>query len=343
MRQLKYIIIVTLLCTFVNDSWTQDLHFSQITSTPQSLNPALTGFQDGNLRMNANYRNQWFTVSSFSTYAFSADANIIRKSLDYDMLGVGLSFFHDIEEKNGYSNTNISLSAAYNLKVTNRPLQYIGFGVQPSLIQKSINLSDAVYGTLFETGTNTDPLGFDGYGGFKFDINMGLSYHVFFDKRHHINAGISMSHIAQPNFGNVDSDNLYRKYTFYVLTEFEAGIAGLAWLKPSMYFTKQGPSLELMPGLATRIQFYNALKDVFIGFGASMRMVGHNEGKLKPTDFIGQVNTTFEMFTFGFSYDVAVSQIKNATGRNGGPEISLILNLDFEDTLKPRYFRMMSF
>ncbi|MEZ5023956.1 MAG: PorP/SprF family type IX secretion system membrane protein [Chitinophagales bacterium] len=342
MKVLKFIVVIFLM-TSSTLLWSQDLHFSQYTMAPLSLNPAFTGFQEGNLRANLNYRNQWFTVSSFSTYAFSADANIIRDNLDYDMLGVGLSFFHDIEEKNGYSNTSISLSTAYNVKLSEKPLQYLGFGVQPSLVKKQINLMDAVYGTLFETGSNTDPLGFNEYGGFKFDINMGLSYYVYFNKKHIISTGFTMSHITEPNFGLVGIDNLYRKYTLYFLSEFEAGIAGLAWIKPSLYFTKQGPSLEFMPGVAARVQFYNASKEVFIGFGTAIRMVGHDESKLKPTDFIGNVNLTYEFLTIGFSYDMAISDLKSATGRNGGPEISLIADLKFEKGARRRYFKMMRF
>lgn len=342
MKILKLISLV-LIMTFSLNLKGQDLHFSQYNFSLQNLNPALTGFQPGNLRINAQYRNQWFKASSFATYAAAADANIIRESLDLDMLGVGLSFFQDIEEKNGFANTNIALSVAYNVKLGDKPLQYLGFGVQPSLIKKQINLSDAVYGTLFETGINTDPLGFAEFGGFKFDINMGLSYYIYFNDKHSISTGFTMSHITQPNFGNLESDPLYRKYTIYMLSEFEAGLSGQAWLKPSIYFTRQGPSTEFLPGLAARVQFYGVSNDLFLGFGGAWRLVGHNNAKLKSTDFIGQVNVTYEQFTLGFSYDVAIAQIKTATGRNGGPEVSLLVDLNIEDKIRRRNFKIMRF
>ncbi len=339
---LKFIIL-NLLIVFSAQLNAQDLHFSQYSFNPQSLNPALTGFQRGNLRMNAQYRNQWFKVSSFATYAVAADANIIRENLDLDMLGVGLSFFQDIEEKNGFANTNIALSAAYNVKLTSKPLQYIGFGIQPSLVKKQVNLSDAVYGTLFETGINTDPIGFNEFGGFKFDLNMGLSYYVYFDDKHSISTGFTMSHITQPNFGTISNDPLYRKYTIYLLSEFEVGLAGLAWLKPSLYFTRQGPSTEVLPGIGARVQFYNVSNELFIGFGGAWRLVGHDNAKLKSTDFIGNINLTYEQFTLGFSYDLAIAQLKSATGRNGGPELSLLVDLNFEDRKYRRNFKMLTY
>ena len=321
----------------------QDLHFTQYRTAPLSLNPAMAGFLDGNLRMSGNYRNQWFSVSSFSTYAFAMDANIARTKMKYNMLGVGLSFFQDIEEKNGYTNTNISLTTAYNIKLTQHPLQYLGFGVQPSLIRKQINLMDAVYGTLFETGVNTDPLGFDEYGGFKFDLNLGLSYYIFFSSKHILTTGFSLSHVTQPELGRLATDELYRKYAVYFFLEMEAGRTGLSWLTPSFYFAKQGPSIEFLPGLSARFRFFNATNDIYLGFGAATRLVGHNTSNLSSSDFIASTQLIIENFTVGFSYDVAISDLKEATGRNGGPEVSLIVDLNFQRRIHPSYFRMMKY
>ena len=257
MKKLYKTIVVSMLVCFSGISVGQDLHFSQYLAAPLNINPALTGLMNGNLRANLNYRNQWFSVNSFATYAASVDANIARKGMDYHMLGLGLSFYQDIESNNGYSNTNVSLSTAFNVKLSSQPLQYIGIGVQPSIIKKQINLADAIYGTLFETGVNIDPLGFAEYNTFNFDLNAGLSYYIFFDKRHILYAGFSIAHITQPNFGINESDELYRKYTFYINSELEANYQGSFWMKPSLYFSKQGPSIELTPGIAGRVQFFN--------------------------------------------------------------------------------------
>ena len=37
----------------------QDIHFSQFNMSPGNLNPAFTGFFDGDVRGVANYRSQW--------------------------------------------------------------------------------------------------------------------------------------------------------------------------------------------------------------------------------------------------------------------------------------------
>jgi type IX secretion system PorP/SprF family membrane protein len=342
MKRVLYIALIVILANSER-AWSQDFHFSQYKASPLGLNPAFAGFMDGNLRIAGNYRNQWFSVSSFSTYAFSVDGNIARSGMKYNMLGLGASFFQDIEEKNGLTNTNISLTTAYNIKLTKSPLQYLGVGVQPSLIRKQVNLMDAVYGTLFETGINNDPLGFSEYGGFKFDLNFGLNYFIFFGGQHIISAGFSLYHVNQPDFGVLATDVLYRKYVTYLLTELEVGYREFATIGPNFYFTKQGPSIEFMPGLMVRFRVINAINDIQLAVGASTRFVGHRTANLAGTDFIGNIQLIAEQFTFGFSYDVAVSELKNATGRNGGPEISILLDLGFENRNRPRNFRMMRF
>lgn len=335
-------ILIAVLAMCLSGVKAQDMHFSQYMSAPLNVNPALTGFMNGNLRVAANYRNQWFALNSFSTYAASVDANIGRSGMKYHMLGVGVSFYQDIEEKNGLSNTNVSLSTAFNIKLSNRPLQYIGVGIQPSFIRKQIDLGDAIYGTLFETGTNFDPLGFSTYNQFAFDLNFGLSYFINAGDRHMLNFGFAMSHVTQPNFGIIGQDELYRKYTGYMVTQLEANEWGTFWMMPSFFLTKQGPSVEFIPGLSTRFEFIEAINEVSLTFGAAFRMVAHTESKLKFGDLIAVAQFHIEQFAVGFSYDVTVAGAADATGRNGGPEVSVIIDLEFQSQRrKPRYFKVM--
>lgn len=342
---LRCLFVICLL--FVSlPNYAQDLHFGQYERNALNLSPSLTGFMKGNLRIAGNYRNQWFKQSSFSTYAFSVDGNIARKQLQYDMLGIGISFYQDVEERSNFSNTNVSLNLAYNVMITKRPLQYIGFGVQTSLLRKQINLMDAVYGTLYETGINTDPLEFDAFNTMKFDIAAGLSYFGYFAKAHMINVGVAVSHITQPDFGLQGTDYLYRKYVGYVLTEFEAGQSGRVWAMPSFYFSKQGPSLEIYPKMKVRFGFDKAINDVFMTVGVGMRMVSNLERKALTNDFVAEVQFHFNQYSLGFSYDVILSELKNAVSRNGGPELSFIADLNFQNSRhrrQPRFFNMMRF
>src|ERR1700742_3575733 len=76
----------------------QDVHFTQYFTSPLTLNPALTGLINEDLRIAANYRSQWGTVSNtpYVTGTFSFDAALLKNKLpDGDALGFGLMALYD--------------------------------------------------------------------------------------------------------------------------------------------------------------------------------------------------------------------------------------------------------
>src|SRR3954451_21884956 len=75
----------------------QDPHFSQFFASPLTLNPALTGKFDGDLRVTGNYRNQWPTINrAFTTTTVSADLPIMRNSISSnDTWGLGIMGYTD--------------------------------------------------------------------------------------------------------------------------------------------------------------------------------------------------------------------------------------------------------
>src|ERR687890_2099287 len=75
----------------------QDPHFSQFFASPLTLNPALTGKFDGELRVAGNYRNQWPTINrAFTTTTVSVDFPIMRNHISStDTWGLGLMGYSD--------------------------------------------------------------------------------------------------------------------------------------------------------------------------------------------------------------------------------------------------------
>ena len=52
----------------------QDIHFSQYNGSLLNLNPAFTGFFDGDYRVNGIFRSQWQSVPvPYKTVGFAAD------------------------------------------------------------------------------------------------------------------------------------------------------------------------------------------------------------------------------------------------------------------------------
>ena len=91
----------------------QDIHFSQFFSSPLTLNPALTGAFNGNIRGILNYRNQWNSFAPFNTFATSVDANFGSSFLKNDIMGIGVNAFSDVAGDTRYSSTQVNLTFAY--------------------------------------------------------------------------------------------------------------------------------------------------------------------------------------------------------------------------------------
>ena len=94
MKRLKHFLVIcfAVLGSFALNA--QDIHFSQFYMSPLNLNPALTGVMNCNVRLVANYRNQWASVlksNAFKTYSVSYDQRIPVGRYDY--FGVGGSFW----------------------------------------------------------------------------------------------------------------------------------------------------------------------------------------------------------------------------------------------------------
>lgn len=319
----------------------QDFHLSQYWASPLNLNPALTGVMEDNIRFAANYRNQWFQYSTFTTYAASVDANLFRNKLNGNILGVGLGFYQDLEGGGEFTNTGIKLSLAYNQRFDGRNAShYIGLGLQGAYLSKQINLQNLVYGSLFEFNNNSDPIDFANYNRKSFvDFNSGINYFVNLKDKHSIGGGLAVSHIANPNisFGNNSDDVLYRKFS----ANFSARIElknELISILPIFLFQKQGPHSELNFGSYVRFLF-NSQNNTALYAGAQYRMAGYEENKLGGDAFILGVRAEFKSLDVGFSYDITTSDLRNSQTFMGGPELYAIYTIA---TSKSRYREMVN-
>jgi len=130
-----------------------DPHFSQYYTYPQFLNPALTGFIDGNLRINANYRAQWDVANPmFRTIGIAADMKTKNN------INVGVNVFN-LNAGNGIFNTTQAMaSVAYDgIRFGKDGTQQISFGVQVGLINRTLDFTKLQFGDQYSPITGFDP------------------------------------------------------------------------------------------------------------------------------------------------------------------------------------------
>src|SRR5438309_1911526 len=83
------------LCTFYFSS-AQDIHFSQFNRSSLNLNPANTGFFDGDFRFSGIHRNQWKSVTvPYKTYSGSFDMTTPYPNAENNLIGAGIVFNSD--------------------------------------------------------------------------------------------------------------------------------------------------------------------------------------------------------------------------------------------------------
>jgi type IX secretion system PorP/SprF family membrane protein len=316
----------------------QDFRLSQYFSSPIHLNPAATGMIDGNLRLAANYRNQWTNVASFSTYAFAVDGNLFRQQLNDNFLGLGAAVMQNMDSKSGFSNTSVSLTTAFNIKLTSRPVQYLGLGIQTAMLRRQIDLGGAVWGNLYETGQNTDPIQPDEYGNFKFDVGTGLSWFVSDSRNYSILLGASIFHINRPDYGVLIEDRLYRKYIAHASAELRFGrVVGLV---TSAMYANQGPGNELNIGLFPRFK-PEYVDHIAVYAGIMYRLASNLDKKFGNEAIIAAMRVEVHNLYVGFSYDFTLSSLAAVNNRVGGPEVSLIVSFPF--TSKDPFIKIPGF
>src|ERR1700744_5796366 len=102
-----------------------DPHFSQYYAYPLWLNPALTGVINGESRVNANFKDQYATISNaYQTGALSAD---FRPS---DKVGLGINILDQAAGSAGYNYFTAYGSFGYGVPISNDGNQQLHFGLQ---------------------------------------------------------------------------------------------------------------------------------------------------------------------------------------------------------------------
>jgi type IX secretion system PorP/SprF family membrane protein len=303
---------VVILSVFACDkAYAQDPEFTQFYANPLYLNPAFAGTARCP-RIVLNYRNQWPAISgTFVTYSASYDQHIDNLSG-----GIGLLVTNDKAGEGTLNTTNFSGIYSYQLNVNRRFSIKAGF--QATYMQKSVDWNKLKFGDMIDARRGFVYTSAEQQELLKksnVDISAGLlgySKVYFF--------GFSAHHLTQPDEGFLGTSKLPMKYTAHAgavipIQKDETSISpnilyqrqqDFQQLNLGLYFTK-GP---IVGGLWYRNQ------DAFIA------LIGFQEGLVK----------------FGYSYDITVSKLSNATA--GSHEVSFAMQ--FQCKPKKKKFRTIS-
>jgi type IX secretion system PorP/SprF family membrane protein len=280
----------------------QDIHFSQFNMSPLSLNPALTGFFDGNYRFAGNYRGQWAAVPvPYTTFSASADMNMRFSHRTKDKLGLGLFLYNDKAGDADFGTTNLGVSLSY-IKPLGSPSshQAISFGIQPGI-------------DTFDPGASTGE-NFSNNNFAYYNISGGIHWYYRPDSRtsYELGAGLFNINSAGQSFFSKEDVRLFKRFTFHGNAQF-----------------KIGSKTDLLP--AFQVMQQHNFTEVLLGTSVRFLLLGHNNEAFKAgawlrvgDAFILSAGYDYKQFNFGVSYDINYSGLSAATNYRGGLELAVI-------------------
>ncbi|MFM7022644.1 MAG: PorP/SprF family type IX secretion system membrane protein [Flavobacteriales bacterium] len=316
---LQYCVAIACILSFAS-SFAQDVHFSQFTSAPMALNPALTGDINGEFRLGYLYRNQWNSVASpFISSTFYADKKFLEEKLNGDFIGAGFSLISDNTGSGSLSMLHFGLNSSYHHFLNKTQTRKVYGGLQIALFQKSINPNILVYENQFNyveadfngtaNGENLSSLSI-----IRPDIQIGGGYWLT-EKKYYLNTGFSIAHINVPDQSFTGSkDRLAPKFILHADGQYN--ISKHLFITPSVMFMYQHKAKQFNIGAVVNHGFGKSLKEnVYLKAGVWYR-VGD------AFNFLVGVN--HNNWQFNFTYDVNASSLTPASNYNGALELSII-------------------
>jgi type IX secretion system PorP/SprF family membrane protein len=313
---LKRILFPVLLffLTYSGNVCAQDPIFSQFYANPLYLNPAFAGTVRCP-RVNLNFRNQWPGIQgTYVTYSASVDRH-------FDGIHGGLGFIatHDNAGTGVLRTTNISGIYSYQLDIT-RTFS-MKFGFQATYFQKVIDWSKLTFGDMIDARrgfvyTTNEVQKLQSKSGVDFSAGiLGYSKKYFF--------GAALHHITQPDEGLQGPSKLPRKFTAHAGAVIPVGDdkGNETFISPNVLYQQQQDFMQLNLGLYVT-------KGPFVGG------LWYRTGDA----FIALIGIHQHSFKIGYSYDVTISKLSNAT--YGSHEISFCQQFQCKPVKKK--FRVIS-
>ena len=313
---LRHIILIfnLIFCIYITG---QDFHYSLIQFSPLNLNPAQTGWHDADIRINANHRTQWNSVTTpYNTYSFGSDFSKITP------FPIGLIVNQDRAGDSDFNTFQTNLSTAFQL--INDSVQHLRIGIQGGITIRSIqtdNLTfDSQYNGMFFDPTLPTNESFSTFNKIYGNMNFGIMYVRRIGIRNILNMDLSAFNLNQSDqsfMGAVPPVRIDPKITARIEHQFT--LNDFFSIDNSIFFIQQGTHREVL--LGAKIKYL--LADLIDLKRAIWTGVYYRN---KDAIFITG-GFEFNQWQAGISYDINLSTLIPASRLRGGFEMALIYKI----------------
>lgn len=319
----KHLLFSVILGTSFNTVFAQDPHYSQFAASPLTLNPALTGKFEGDIRAVANFKSQWATINNaYKTTSFAVDGAILKNATgENNTLGVGVMGYSD-KTGNGALNLNyLTGSIAYNKGLDANGYHQIGIGLQATYAQQSLfpsklQFADQLTEAGFTLASDENFNNMNKLSNHYFDMNAGIVYSFSTNENNAFYVGASAYHLSEPKQNFIGGTfQVRRRYNIHAGGYFPVGENTTLHL--SAMHSTQNSYDETLAGAALQFNLGEGVDGAPINFYAGSWMRFNDA-------IIPYIGLEYSDFRLGISYDVNTSNLKTASQSQGGIELSLM-------------------
>lgn len=316
------LIIIGVLLGMFSGVQAQSVHFTYYDFAPLSYNPGLTGGFSGTYRVQAIYRDQWFSVSSagrFSTANIAVDLPVIRGFRKQDWVGLGVNVFQDQSSQFNLKTVKFASSLAYHLALDKKQKNVLSIGIGQGNASRSLKTKNRVLITerYLKSGSSSyidpDTKLIAAESKKINDWSIGLVYSGIVNKDNQIKVGFSVGNIYNKNQSFLEGSSDILKLHYAAFASYDMPISSVLYLTPQLFYQRTRNNQELL--LQGRMSYeLNADKGIFANAGLGYR-VGDAVQVLMGADY--------KDWKFGMSFDLTASKFTPATNGFGAFELAV--------------------
>lgn len=297
----------------------QDVHFSQFDGAPLHYNPAFAGQFDGDYRFTGIQRTQWRSITQpYTSFGLSADG---KGFLNFTPnFGAGLSILQDRAGDSRLNTLQFNIAGAYSLPVGADSSGHFTIGIQTGFTQRKFDDEDLRYGNqwngyVYDPNVNPN----ENYSTMAFtnlNLNLGVAYFRKGQGRNQQTAGFSIYQWNTPKESFFDNDaiRLDPRINFQWNGIFELQED---WdLMPAALLSSQGKYKEFILGSSIRhilLEERGLFRTIYGGLFFRTRDAGYLVAGMD-----------YDQWRVGLSYDINISDLKTASNKRGGLEVSVV-------------------
>lgn len=310
------LLLLMLLLTTQPSSHAQDIHFSQFFETPLLRNPGLAGIFTGDFRVQAVYRDQWRSVTDgYKTVSVNGEYKLPIGKMD-DFITLGGQILFDRAGTAALTQTSILPVVNYHKSLSSEKNRYLSLGFMGGVVNRNFDRSKITTDGTYTGGGDNEPTVTPNYTYLDGSVGMSFNSNLTDDEEDNYYIGVAYHHFTKPQNSFFRDPTVELNPKWVASAGFRFGVTEWSYVTIQADHSMQKKYSETITGAMYGLKLGGDVDkpDYVVHGGLFLRW---------KDAFIPVIKVDYSGFTFAFSYDVNISQLRPASLGRGGFEFSL--------------------